>query len=100
RLLGLDLEEEAARAIAARVGSDVPFFLKGGTARATGRGEQVRHLCPAPPAWVVLATPPLAVSTTWAYGRARISLTQKGGGASMLAAAIGRRDWPAIASHL
>jgi len=100
RLLDLDLEEGAIHSIAARIGSDVPFFLRGGTARATGRGEQVRHLCPAPPAWVVLATPPLAVSTTWAYGRAKIALTPGGAGASMLAAAIERRDWPAIASHL
>jgi len=100
RLLDLELEVEVLNSIAARIGSDVPFFLRGGTARATGRGEQVRHLCPAPPAWVVLATPPLAVSTTWAYGRARIALTPGGAGASMLAAAIERRDWPAIASHL
>jgi len=100
RLLDLDLDEEAIQSIAARVGSDVPFFLRGGTARATGRGEQVRHLCPAPPAWVVLATPPLAVSTTWAYGRAKIALTLQGGSASMLAVAIERRDWLAIASHL
>jgi 4-diphosphocytidyl-2-C-methyl-D-erythritol kinase len=100
RLLDLDLEAGAIHSIAARIGSDVPFFLRGGTARATGRGEQVRHLCPAPPAWVVLATPPLAVSTTWAYGRAKIALTLRGGSATMLAAAIGRRDLLAIASHL
>ena len=100
RLLDLGLEENAIHSIAARLGSDVPFFLRGGTARATGRGEQVRHLCPAPPAWVVLATPPLAVSTTWAYGRAKIALTHGGRDATMLAAAIERRDWPAIASHL
>jgi len=100
RLLELGLEDDVLHSIAARAGSDVPFFLRGGTARATGRGEQVRHLCPAPPAWVVLATPPLAISTTWAYGRARFALTPQGGGASILAAAIERRDWPAIASHL
>jgi len=100
RLLDLDLEAGAIHSIAARIGSDVPFFLRGGTARATGRGDQVRHLCPAPSAWVVLATPPLAVSTTWAYGRAKIALTLQGGSASMLAVAIERRDWLAIASHL
>jgi len=100
RLLGLGLEDRAIHSIAARIGSDVPFFLNGGTARATGRGEQVRHLCPAPPAWVVLATPPLAISTTWAYGRTKIRLTPGRGGASILAAAIGRRDMHAIASHL
>src|SRR5690242_3699597 len=78
RLLGLDLSEEEIRDLAAGLGSDVPFFLKGGTARATGRGEQVRHLCPAPPGWIVLATPPVAISTTWAYERVKIPLTVAG----------------------
>jgi 4-diphosphocytidyl-2-C-methyl-D-erythritol kinase len=100
RLLALGLSEEELRDLAARLGSDVPFFLKGGTARATGRGEQVRHLCPAPPGWVVLATPPVAISTTWAYGRARISLTPRGRGASILAAAITSNEWRDITPHL
>ena len=97
---GLGLGAEDLESLGARLGSDVPFFVRGGTARATGRGERVRHLCPLPPAWIVLATPPVAVSTTWAYGRAKIALTLQGGSASMLAVAIERRDWLAIASHL
>ena len=100
RLLALDFTESEIQSIAERLGSDVPFFLKGGTARATGRGEQVRHLCPMPPTWVVLATPPLAISTSWAYGKVRIALTLRAGGASMLAAAIEGKDWPSIASGL
>jgi 4-diphosphocytidyl-2-C-methyl-D-erythritol kinase len=99
RLLALDLGKEEIRDLAAGLGSDVPFFLEGGTARATGRGEQVRHLCPAPPAWVVLATPPVAISTTWAYGRVKIPLTPPGRGASILAAAIASRDWRSISPH-
>ncbi len=99
RLLALDRSGEELRSLAAQLGSDVPFFLKGGTARATGRGDQVRHLCPAPPAWIVLATPPLAISTTWAYGRARIRLTPGGRDGSILAAAIGSNEWDSIAPH-
>ena len=100
QLLGLDLPEDEIQDIAARLGSDVPFFLKGGTARATGRGEQVRHLCPPPPAWVVLATPPLAISTTWAYERATIPLTRGDRDATILAAAIASHEWRTIALHL
>ena|SRR6267143_447954 len=100
RLLSLEFTREEIERMAARLGSDVPFFLEGGTARATGRGDEVRHLCPAPGAWIVLATPPLAISTTWAYGRVRIPLTPQGGGASILAAAIGEHDWRAITPHL
>jgi 4-diphosphocytidyl-2-C-methyl-D-erythritol kinase len=98
RLLSLELSATDLQHLAASLGSDVPFFLNGGIARATGRGEQVRHLCPLPPAWAVLATPPLAISTTWAYGRVRIPLTQSGGAASILAA-IERNDWSEIALH-
>ena len=99
RLLTLDLHDDEIQSLASRLGSDVPFFLHGGTARATGRGEQVRHLCPAPPAWVVLATPPVAIATTWAYGRVRIPLTHPEGMATILSAAIASQDWRSISPH-
>ena len=53
--------------VAAEVGSDVPFFLRGGTALATGRGERLRRLRPPERYWVVLAAPGFGVSTADAY---------------------------------
>lgn len=50
-------------AIGATVGSDVPFCVHGGTALVKGRGEIVEPLDLRPALWVVLAKPPLAVST-------------------------------------
>jgi 4-diphosphocytidyl-2-C-methyl-D-erythritol kinase len=44
RLWGLDLSVEALTEVAATVGSDVAFFLHGGTAFVSGRGEQVEPL--------------------------------------------------------
>ncbi len=38
-LWSLHLSEEELKDIAGELGSDVPFFIKGGTARACGRGE-------------------------------------------------------------
>jgi len=68
--LGLTLDELAA--LGAEIGSDVPFCVYGGTALATGRGEQIRHL-PAPaPCWVILAKPPIGVSTADVYGNLRL----------------------------
>jgi len=99
RLLALELTEAELLDTMAQLGSDVPFFLHGGTARATGRGVEVRHLCPAPPAWVVLATPPVAIATTWAYSRVKIPLTHGERGATILAAAISSQDWRSISSH-
>ena len=58
---GLDAEQLAK--LGATVGSDVPFCVYGGTALAKGRGEVVEVLDIHPALWVVLAKPPLAVST-------------------------------------
>jgi len=96
RLFGLGLEKSTLERLCASLGADVSFLLRGGTARATGRGDQVRHLCPIPPAWVVLATPPVAISTTWAYAQVRNRLTPKGSGATLLTAAIATDDWDGV----
>lgn len=53
--------------VAAAIGSDVPFFLRGGTVAATGRGERLRSLRPLAPYWVVVAVPRMGVSTASAY---------------------------------
>ena len=47
--------------IAAELGSDVPFFLSGGTAKAEGRGEQVTPIPFVPPRWVLLVCPDVAL---------------------------------------
>ena len=59
-----ELDEHTHHAVAARLGSDVPFFLAGGPALVEGRGETVAplpglHGAPG----VVLVTPRIAVST-------------------------------------
>ena len=54
--------------VAAAVGSDVPFFLRGGTVAASGRGERLRAVRSLDPHWVVLAVPRFGVSTPSAYG--------------------------------
>jgi 4-diphosphocytidyl-2-C-methyl-D-erythritol kinase len=43
--------------LAALLGSDVPFFVYGGTAEIRGRGERVTPLPPVEPLWLVLAKP-------------------------------------------
>jgi 4-diphosphocytidyl-2-C-methyl-D-erythritol kinase len=53
--------------IGVRVGADVPFFLLGGTAMGTGRGERLRRLPPLP-AWpVVVGLSGPGVPTAEAY---------------------------------
>ncbi len=49
-----------ARQIASDLGSDVPFFLAGGTALATDRGTELEPLTP-PTGWFVIVVPPLSL---------------------------------------
>jgi 4-diphosphocytidyl-2-C-methyl-D-erythritol kinase len=59
-------------AIAARVGSDVPFFASGrACALARGRGEALAHCELAAAAWAVLAWPGVELSTAHVYAAYR-----------------------------
>jgi 4-diphosphocytidyl-2-C-methyl-D-erythritol kinase len=54
QLWELNLSRDRLVELAARLGSDVPFFLYGGTALARGRGEKITPLPSLSPSWVVL----------------------------------------------
>lgn len=53
--------------LAAELGSDVPFFLAGGSAVCRGRGERVEPVGPLPRLEVVVVKPPAGVSTAEAF---------------------------------
>ena len=72
--LGLSVDELAP--IAAELGSDVSFFLWGGTALAQGRGEQVTSLSPVPPLAVTLVFPDLVIPDKTATMFSRLTLGQ------------------------
>ena len=57
----LDITDEELAALATRLGADVPFFLRSGTALATGIGEVLTPLPPLAATWFVLLTPELAL---------------------------------------
>ena len=67
RIWAPDAPDRLLRDVAAEVGSDVPFFLRGGTVVATGRGERTRRLAPVDPCEVVIGVPGFEVSTAAAY---------------------------------
>ena len=57
-----DVEDpERIEAIAAGLGSDVAFFLSGGTALAQGRGEVVTPLPDVGETWMLLVVPPVSI---------------------------------------
>ena len=53
--------------MAEKLGSDVPFFIRGGTALATGRGEKLAALPDMPPCWLVIVKPEESHSTAAMY---------------------------------
>lgn len=55
------------RDVAGDIGSDIPFFLSGGTALGLGRGEEIYPLVDLPVHWVVIVQPAFGVSTAEAY---------------------------------
>jgi 4-diphosphocytidyl-2-C-methyl-D-erythritol kinase len=73
KLWGLDIASDELRSLSASLGSDVPFFIEGGTAYATGRGEVLETMELEVPYWILLVTPPVHVSTAWAYGNIRLN---------------------------
>ena len=59
RLWGLDWPAERLSAVAAEIGSDVPFFIHGGSARCHGRGEIVEPLRDLRPLLLLVLVPPV-----------------------------------------
>ncbi|MGH2811673.1 MAG: 4-(cytidine 5'-diphospho)-2-C-methyl-D-erythritol kinase [Actinomycetota bacterium] len=76
RLMDDVLDEKQMLEVCAQGGSDVPFALLGGTAVASGRGEQVEPIQGIPTTWWVIAIPQLSMPTGEVYER----FDQLGGG--------------------
>jgi 4-diphosphocytidyl-2-C-methyl-D-erythritol kinase len=75
-VLGLGLGDKRLMEMAARVGSDVPFFILRGPALARGRGEVLERV-ELPAFQYCLINPGFSVSAAWAYDN--LDLTKKGG---------------------
>jgi 4-diphosphocytidyl-2-C-methyl-D-erythritol kinase len=69
RIWGLDTEDDALLDLAARLGSDVPFSLLGGTAHGTGRGERLHALRDGATWWWVVVPAREGLSTPSVYRR-------------------------------
>lgn len=67
RLWRIGLGERDLRQIGSRLGADVPFFLSGGTAVATGIGTQIEEVADVVPQHLIIVTPNASVSTATAY---------------------------------
>lgn len=77
RLLSLGLSEEELCGIGVHLGADVPYCIVGGTALAEGIGEKLTVLPDAPDSVVLVAKPPISVSTKYVYETLRLSEIKK-----------------------
>ncbi|MFS8820509.1 4-(cytidine 5'-diphospho)-2-C-methyl-D-erythritol kinase [Synechococcus sp. W60.1] len=110
QLWGRGLTVGELQSLAARLGSDIPFCVQGGTQLATGRGEVLEPLADWEGIPVLLAKPKhLGVSTAWAYQAFRSRQGSLGGDAlpkptlptlPQALAALSRQDPPALARSL
>ena len=89
RLWRLDLEPWRLAAVAARLGSDVPFFLHGGLALGLGRGDEVMPLQDLERLEVVVVAPEVVVATAEVYGALEPQLTWRSPDARLAAFAAG-----------
>lgn len=100
RLWELGIPAQELLELGAELGSDVPFCITGGTALATGRGEKLTPIESPPQCWVVLAKPPINVSTAEVYGRLRSSNIAAHPSSRLMRKAIEDGDFQGVCDRL
>ena len=100
-LFGLGLNRARLCELAAELGSDVAFFLYGGTALCTGRGELVAPIPATAPAHYVICCPPVMSSTAKVYQNlSRLGLTRGKHSGSFMMQSLARGDFVSACGHI
>lgn len=76
-LYNLNLTKEALAQVGVKIGADVPYCIYGGTCLSEGIGEVLTKLPDAPDCYVVIAKPPISVSTKYVYENLHIDNVTK-----------------------
>lgn len=96
--LGLSKEELMERGV--KLGADVPYCILGGTAIARGIGEILTPLPTPPRCHVVIAKPPVSVSTAFVYGQIQPEKITKRPDIERMAQAVREQDLYQLAELL
>lgn len=67
RLFGLHLSKQELMELGVKLGADVPYCVLRGTALSEGIGEVLTPLPPIPQCYILIAKPPISVSTKFVY---------------------------------
>jgi len=76
-MAGYPLTREELMGMGTGLGADVPFFIFGVTAWASGIGDHLVSAAPLPCLWLVLVNPRFAVSTKMVYESLNLGLTNQ-----------------------
>lgn len=96
--LGLSLEELQKRGV--KIGADVPYCLMQGTALAEGIGEKLTRLPACPQCAVVIAKPPVDVSTRTVYTGLRAAKLKEHPDIDGMIEALDKADLKGIADRM
>jgi 4-diphosphocytidyl-2-C-methyl-D-erythritol kinase len=91
-LWGTGLRDEQLEQLAAHLGSDVPFFVRGGTQRCRGRGQRLTPVTPLGESQWVIVKPRWNLSTVDVYGHVQTGLTHNVAKVSILLESLAKRD--------
>jgi 4-diphosphocytidyl-2-C-methyl-D-erythritol kinase len=82
------------------LGSDVPFFVRGGACLIGGRGEELERLAHRGTVELVLVHPAVRVSSQWAYEHVAEDPARAGGSTSMVKVALASGRVELLAANL
>lgn len=99
RIWGCKLTYSDLAEFGMQLGMDVPFFLRGGTALAVGRGEQIIQQIPTPSLELIIVYPNFPVSTASVYKNLDIHNIGKKQDSNLIVTALNTRNIEEI-SHL
>lgn len=100
RLFRLNLSIEDLMKRGVRIGADVPYCIMRGTALAEGIGEKLTKLSPMPKCYIVVAKPPISVSTKLVYDNLDMSDFSNHPDIDGIIKAIEDKDLSALAGKL
>lgn len=96
--LGLSTEELMKRGV--KIGADVPYCIMRGTALAEGIGEKLTELIAAPECKVLIAKPPISVSTKFVYENLKLDENTVHPNIDLLVQDIEKGNLKEMAAHM
>lgn len=96
----LSMTTERMQELAVRLGADIPYCIIGGTALSEGIGEKLTPLMMPPDCVVLIAKPPISVSTKYVYENLHVDTLQRHPDMDGMVHAISEGSLVGIASHM